>query len=193
MRNISPAISSGHANCHSGSVKMHTRSELKCKCCISISGLILTNVRCRIWWGHLSLSLASANSHTQNDVEYWIITWVRPSVNGLSLSSSSQILTALDRDGYCRKHKLRHNWNKPLTWCLAAAEGGDGLDRTGREAFRGLGGRVKTELMESGGPPVSKHPLLVLAEGEAKTLGQSYSKGTTAQHTKPNVFLDQNL
>lgn len=41
-------LGSGHANWPNGSLKMHMRFELICKCCFYIRGLILMNARCRI-------------------------------------------------------------------------------------------------------------------------------------------------
>lgn len=79
------------------------------------------------------------------------------------------------------------NWNKPLTWCLAAVEGSKWLDGRGGRAVRGWGGSTRHPT----GWFTAEHPQLVLAWGEAKTLDNQ--KGTTAQHMKPNVFPDHDL
>lgn len=186
MRNISPG--SGHANCHNGSLKMHTRSELKCKCCFSISGLILTNVRCRIWWGHLSLSLAvrKLTLRTMWNIEllhgFGLQLMASPSLPPLRFWRRWTETVTVANTSYDT------NWNKPLTWCLAAAEGGDGLDRMGGKHSGGLGGGLRLIWWSLADRPMSKHPLLVLAEGEAKTLDNHTLKEPQHSIRSPMFF-----
>lgn len=121
---------------------------------------------------HYELQWASTNPHTQNDVEYWIITWVRPSVNGLSLSSSlsCRFWQRWTETVTVANTSYDTNWNKPLTWCLAAAEGGDRSDGMGGETFRGFRGGLRLNLWSPADRPMLDHARPVLTKSEAKTL-----------------------
>lgn len=95
---------------------------------------------------------------------------------------SVQILTALDRDGYCRKHKLRHKLEQAINLMSGSS--------WGRRMERGVRGRV-----ERGGGVgwtgewtcVGTSTACASKNEDIRDTGQS-TQGTTAQHIKPNVY-----
>lgn len=111
---------------------------------------------------------------------------------GLQLMASPslsllQILTALDRDGYCRKHKLRHKLEQAINLMSGSSWGWWRIGRDGRGSVQGVWGGLRLNWWRPADRPMLEHPQLVLAEGEAKHWTIN-SNETTAQHTKPNVF-----
>lgn len=127
------------------------------------------------------------------DVHARVRVCVYLSTNGLSFSLNVQILTSLDRDGYCRKHKLRHKLEQAINlmsgtswWNRGRKEGVWGDESERMKRWRPW---LEESLEIDRHWNVHNMWLTITVDNQLKHQQHTWTRTCTDKHIPPSLFL----